>query len=747
MKKENSRIHIIFFIAMAFIIVLFCLRAWKLDVDFPMYGVGAYHGGDEGLYANMAINLYHYGSLSPDIQVTEDISVTSYTAYHLRSIVVENLLVYCGLRLFGNNYTGFRIASVAVSLVNFLLILHITWLLLKRYGKGKFWEHWIMVSVGIFYTISFPYLMSSRAVEPTIVRLFFALLVFDILLGLKDNRIRYCAAGFLTTLSVGLAYVTQIFLYIPIFFSGCVVGWKKGKKAFFDCALSCIVGGLSACVVCSIYYHIAWGTGFLENCFNILHDFSGVAGYSSQGVPLMNIILYAIKTFFSANTFLFHLPLLTALLLILPSLLTTIFVRKDEILTFCIMAIGGLLLQTCYTNDYIFRKAFLIQPFAVVILIAFFLMQAYGENVVFPTEKWWLRGLYYIYTAAAVLLPVYCLYYRLACPGCDTVNDFTTQEKILMLIFQGVGIAGVSAVHIFQSKMPQKASRLFIVCTAGCSILVNTLFAVQYVWRSNSTTEKDIALSLQEYSGHAVFGPYSFACSLYNDIRPGILRDKDFGELVDKCPEDILYIDISATTGSHVRDYFNALAFKDCNYTPYEEKTYERAWRNNGKRSAYALYSVIEKDKFESEAAYDAAIQSYHDAIREASKIDQDKLDNYALTAKKIYQVKKKYQEKRKTSSNVIRLQQLAAQESIEVLRVMEEAGITVEEQPAFVDVQSDVCGPITVPIYGSIFGDIHGNIYAPIYGDVYGDIYGAVSDGMIYGEIYGRIFNTSSWK
>ena len=180
-KANNSRV--IYNVVMIFIVMLFCLRFVSLDKDLPPYGVGAFNAPDEGLYACMGLNLYNYGSISPSVQLLDDMTVTTYTAYHLKTNIIMNYMIYICMKIFGDNYFGFRFSIVLISLLNFLLIAQITNVLVKKYGKDYEKDRWIIALVMAFFTFSFPFLIASRVVEPTVLRMTFALLAFDLFIN------------------------------------------------------------------------------------------------------------------------------------------------------------------------------------------------------------------------------------------------------------------------------------------------------------------------------------------------------------------------------------------------------------------------------------------------------------------------------------------------------------------------------------------------------------------------------------
>ena len=81
-------------------LAIFSIRIIHLDSDMPNYGIAYYQQVDEGPYAYLALNKINYGYINPDLMVDE---VDQYTAPHLRTNLVGNLLSYITIKIFGKN--------------------------------------------------------------------------------------------------------------------------------------------------------------------------------------------------------------------------------------------------------------------------------------------------------------------------------------------------------------------------------------------------------------------------------------------------------------------------------------------------------------------------------------------------------------------------------------------------------------------------------------------------------------------
>ena len=108
MMKSSKKIIVGTLIAVLWM-VLYSLRILNLDADMPNYGIAFYQQIDEGPYSYLALNQLNYGCINPDISVDE---VEQYTAPHLRTNLVGNLLTFICLKVFGDTYYGFRLGSI-----------------------------------------------------------------------------------------------------------------------------------------------------------------------------------------------------------------------------------------------------------------------------------------------------------------------------------------------------------------------------------------------------------------------------------------------------------------------------------------------------------------------------------------------------------------------------------------------------------------------------------------------------------
>lgn len=713
--KKNS---VLYYGTLVLIVFIFCLRFIGLDKDLPPYGVGAYNAPDEGLYGFMGLNMYNYDSINPVIRVTDEISVTSYTSYHLKNNVLMNLMVYAGLKLFGDNYYGFRSPIVLIALINLLLIMHISSFLVKKYGKDWERDRWLVAIVSFLFTCSFPFLVSSRVVEPTILRMSFGLLAYDFFLRCKKIVAKYFAAAFLVATSVQLVYLTNVFFFIPIIVCGCMYLVKNDVLSFRKSLYGALGGGAASLAVGAVYYKLVWNTNFFSNALNTFHDFSTVGGYQSAASGGIKVAVASVLDFWGSNVFLFYLPVLVAFLVSLPAILIRAYKMNDDAMTFSVMAVLGLFLQTLATNDYIFRKAVLILPFVVFSLIIHYLEN--GSSILSRAKLFSLEGLYRM---AICLLLLLITYYRFFTKRVGTAGDYSLMLKGLIII-----CVVALLIVLFESCICEncKTIRCVMKGIMVFAVLINVGCGVKYVYFNDNYTEKDAMISLREYDDQVVFGAYSYGYSLYNDMKPVLLMNDDYKGLYYSLMNQFRLIDV-ANTGKEIDEYFDNFLFDKTYYFVSPLRTLNRSFTIDGKQGDFAVYSLELKENIES------------------GKISNDMQEKqlYVDAACEVYKINERY--KKNISSGCVSASEALIQRNNDINNVIEKYGVEndVSNQLRYGvkadDIQT-VSGVTSIVIYGNIYGDINANVGCPIYGDVYGDIHGDVN-ALIYGNIYGRVY------
>ena len=175
----NCKRHI-FIIVTVFII--FSLRLLFIDSDISTpWGMLNYQPIDEGIYANLALNKINFGSINPNTTLNGKYEYLMQP--HVIVNIFGNTIVYIGLKLFGDNFLGFRVGSIFISFITTIIIYFTLNNIIKencfnKRNTGFF--SLILPVLTLYFSLNFVYYNASRLVEPTIYRMFFLTLVLFI---------------------------------------------------------------------------------------------------------------------------------------------------------------------------------------------------------------------------------------------------------------------------------------------------------------------------------------------------------------------------------------------------------------------------------------------------------------------------------------------------------------------------------------------------------------------------------------
>lgn len=146
--------------------LLFFVRIINIEADIPQTYLVDYSSTDEGIYANLALNLQNWGTLMHPLKVS------GISLKHNPQIILDiigNLIVYIFMFIFGDNYYGFRLGVVFVAFLTIIFIF-LSIRNLKKVHKIK--NYYLEIFSLLFFNVSFIFYSASRVVEPTIFRLF-----------------------------------------------------------------------------------------------------------------------------------------------------------------------------------------------------------------------------------------------------------------------------------------------------------------------------------------------------------------------------------------------------------------------------------------------------------------------------------------------------------------------------------------------------------------------------------------------
>lgn len=661
----STLIIIIIFVA------LFSLRCVYLEQDMPPWGLTSYTPVDEGSYSILALNQYNYGTINP---TNLDGIYDFHTPSHVRVNIIGNYISYISLNIFGDNYYGLRMGYILFSLINLLLLFLILRTLMLKYSIDRN-ENKKLLSVLMLYMLcDFSFFVSSRVVEPSIVRMLFVQLVVLTFLKLQNRkRIRLFLTTFIATLSIFAVYVTNVFLLLSIGLIIIYFGIRDGKKEFWWYVLSGILGFVFALVAVQAYYYLFWDTNALLNMFNAVFDFSASAGYANNGA-IRTVIKNSVK-FLSANLFLYNLPVLAAWILSVPIVLRLALKKRDENIFLLIALVFSFMLQTMVSEDYVVRKLLVIYPVFIYMIVLGYLFRNEFMSVVKSVSRRFNCNANIIKVVYLVLPVIVCTgvyFFRLYILRDGTIQDFQASDKLVILMFGLLPILILTLIYIYNDIIRRIFSKdVFILLSRIviiASIFVNVFFVTKYIFLSPTFSERDAMIELGEFVDDSfVLGEYENGFTLYNDIKP-VLNTYDQLKSYLEENDKLYYFDYYDDFNKGMRHFFDNVLFSESDYTVIPIMEFKREFQTFGLKRSMALYEVVLKE----------------DAYYHYIKLEK---------GKHLY-------------PDV-------------VINVMGDI-----ELPVYATIRSNVYGSINKDIYGDVYGDIYGELNATIHGRFYGNLY-----------------------
>lgn len=581
---SNKRIY---FFLLVLLGVVFSFRLIHMDSDPPSWGIAYYTPIDEGSYAALAINKYNYGEINVQSQ-----TINSHTYSTHRVNLIGNFATYVSMKVFGDNYYGLRLPSVLWTGASLVLVFFI---LSQLLAEDKFKRLKILFVMFTLCT-SFIYLLIGRIVEPSIVRMFFALLMCSVYVSKIKPLLKFLILGLLATMSVMLVYISNLFFFLPCLVA-LIIDWRKTKsrKNIFAFLIGCcIMAILGEC-----YYRLIWHVSFLANSLDTFSGFSSVAGYESANT--LRATWHNIRYFCFNNIFLYNAPLFLVGAFMAPVTLYALITKKSKELAFLTLFIIGLWIQTAHAEDYIIRKWVVIYPIFLVVLM---LSLSYIEEFVnfiktlnLKIYKWRLNFNYVflIYYVGVVFVIFKIVLGRIFFMSGGTCFDFEPADRFMIYFIQLLPISLMFVVFMYQiivEKISEIQIKKFVINSLivlfSFSFLLNVYMSLKYVFLNPTYGEKSIMLDLKNRIGNDyLLGEWSYAYTLYNDIKP---VDDEYSRLcyyLIKNPNlnIVLYSDYSiADPLMH--------GLKEKNFVLAEDAVLPREYKTFGKKRPFALYKI-----------------------------------------------------------------------------------------------------------------------------------------------------------
>ena len=495
--------------------LLFFVRIINIEADIPQTYLVDYSSTDEGIYANLALNLQNWGTLMHPLKVS------GITLKHNPQIILDiigNLVTYVFMYIFGDNYYGFRLGVVFIAFLTVVFIIISIRNLKKNYGiKNYYFEIFTL----IFLDTSFIFYSASRVVEPTIFRLFFSAIILWTFVSVRKNSLKSFLIGFFTTISIFLVYVNNTFLILGILIYILILFFMKQKKEAIQNIIYGSIGAVSGILLSEIYYLAIWGTEAFKNLFEIIKLFNSNANYTivaentkvSYSFYLFIYIKRVIR-FISSNLFFYSLTIFS---LVMASLynVKNFFKSKKKEYFFCLSMIVALFIQTLVSEDFINRKSIVLLPFIIFICIEYLIL--YQKKEVSLS----------LYNVGEIFFIIFCIVVQKIYLPFSGYAGFNTNDKVITIFYI------LFPTLIFLLSLSMRWSYRLLISMFLIFSLGNLFFIHRYYFRNIYFYDKKMMIALNKYENKIILGEYVNGYTLYNDIKTLPITREETKKLMD----------------------------------------------------------------------------------------------------------------------------------------------------------------------------------------------------------------------
>lgn len=495
--------------------LLFFVRIINIEADIPQTYLVDYSSTDEGIYANLALNLQNWGTLMHPLKVS------GITLKHNPQIILDiigNLVTYVFMYIFGDNYYGFRLGVVFIAFLTVVFIIISIRNLKKNYGiKNYYFEIFTL----IFLDTSFIFYSASRVVEPTIFRLFFSAIILWTFVSVRKNSLKSFLIGFFTTISIFLVYVNNTFLILGILIYILILFFMKQKKEAIQNIIYGSIGAVSGILLSEIYYLAIWGTEAFKNLFEIIKLFNSNANYTivaentkvSYSFYLFIYIKRVIR-FISSNLFFYSLTIFS---LVMASLynVKNFFKSKKKEYFFCLSMIVALFIQTLVSEDFINRKSIVLLPFIIFICIEYLILYQKKEASIS------------LYNVGEIFFIIFCIVVQKIYLPFSGYAGFNTNDKVITIFYI------LFPTLIFLLSLSMRWSYRLLISMFLIFSLGNLFFIHRYYFRNIYFYDKKMMIALNKYEDKIILGEYVNGYTLYNDIKTLPITREETKKLMD----------------------------------------------------------------------------------------------------------------------------------------------------------------------------------------------------------------------
>jgi hypothetical protein len=374
----HKRIYL--YLAVLFALLAAGARVLYLDRDLPHVGLTTYYAEDEMFYTSGAFNLLRHGDI--DYKHTDYIKPDT-TGLSSPAI---SWFGYASLKLLGNNYYGLRAPALIANLISAMLLLYLVNFWLRRAAELPRQNNSLLsltptvqktlMALSLLYVgVDFSFLMSSRALEPTIIRMMFMCIIFTLTL-LADRYKPHSHVlvpfllGTLASMAFIFVYLSNAFLPAAIVFYFFISGFKTNVKTAFIRGFASGCGTLFALGLFYLYYRWQFPNPLGQEAGSFYGVFGSRVSASSPHFNMFVGTLINLLSTFTTNMFRTNQAVQWLFLSLLPIFIYGCIYRKrnHELLLFSVWLLFSL--QSLFINDFPTRKMLMLFPLMVLIVIS-----------------------------------------------------------------------------------------------------------------------------------------------------------------------------------------------------------------------------------------------------------------------------------------------------------------------------------------------------------------------------------------
>lgn len=467
--------------------IILLLKLLIIDIDLPAWDLAQYSPIDELYYAINGYNQYEIGNLY---------GIDKHILFGNSNFL--NFTSYITLNLFGDNYLGLRTTSFIFGFLSYILIYD----LLRKVVLNK----WLLSGVLLFIVANFTLANASFIVEPSIIRIFCALLSIKLMLRWSESnnnsQLRIIDRTAFICLLWLLCYPTNMFIIPAIFLLFIVNREDLNKTLFQKTQLFLIlkktiffVLGLIIGFVGYYLFNKLFGSDVLDNMFNRGGSYSNRLAFSIKDISKYFLFTFR-SNIFVLNPLFLMISVITLFNLNIKGIKSW---SKLKYTTFVFLV--ALFLQSLIINDFPERKLILFLPF-VIILSALFINDklSKGSKNEFQIPK---KQLLLLFVFMSIVAVVYYKYSHI---------------NIMGWIFCGLGFITL----LYHSQVKRIGLNYLSVLLFVIVILPEITNTLNHHILNRTYHYKNAFLSLKEYDDTEFIGGFSLGFRAYNSIIPSV---------------------------------------------------------------------------------------------------------------------------------------------------------------------------------------------------------------------------------